>query len=351
MFALSGCVSEESPEAYLEIVSVDKEFSAAGGAGEVVISTSAKDISAVSDKSWLTVDGADATSVRFTVGQSDNEFSRTANITISAGPNLEGRDLSATVSVGGTWKDPIKITVTQPMVTIFEQRTLAFSKDEGSEELLKTEFYDEVGQGLTASPSDEWITYNGETASVSVLENTSGAARSGSISFVNADGKTVQTITVSQLMYSHSYFLGEWKFRYSTSDGGTVIEKDVTLSENEDGTGYIMSGLEYDIELGYDEEAGKLTMVFQYVGMSGAKYVYVCARTSGGTYSWTEGYGLDLIFSMSDDSPELEAVDNGVWTAAEDPVTGFGFYAFADSPPSGSGGYIVRYQFVLGLTR
>lgn len=38
-----------------------------------------------------------------------------------------------------------------------------------------------------------------------------------------------------------------------------------------------MSGLEYDIELGYDEEAGKLTMVFQYVGMSGAKYVYVCA--------------------------------------------------------------------------
>lgn len=184
-----------------------------------------------------------------------------------------------------------------------------------------------------------------------MLENTSGAARSGSISFVNADGKTVQTITVSQLMYSHSYFLGEWKFRYSTSDGGTVIEKDVTLSENEDGTGYIMSGLEYDIELGYDEEAGKLTMVFQYVGMSGAKYVYVCARTSGGTYSWTEGYGLDLIFSMSDDSPELEAVDNGVWTAAEDPVTGFGFYAFADSPPSGSGGYIVRYQFVLGLTR
>lgn len=416
VFALSGCVSEESPEAYLEIVSVDKEFSAAGGAGEVVISTSAKDISAVSDKSWLTVDGADATSVRFTVGQSDNEFSRTANITISAdgasqvvnvvqmgailsvddepleigagggeitiecysniaeikveidrdwlsytvenstivlsaGPNLEGRDLSATVSVGGTWKDPIKITVTQPMVTIFEQRTLAFSKDEGSEELLKTEFYDEVGQGLTASPSDEWITYNGETASVSVLENTSGAARSGSISFVNADGKTVQTITVSQLMYSHSYFLGEWKFRYSTSDGGTVIEKDVTLSENEDGTGYIMSGLEYDIELGYDEEAGKLTMVFQYVGMSGAKYVYVCARTSGGTYSWTEGYGLDLIFNMSDDSPELEAVDNGVWTAAEDPVTGFGFYAFADSPPSGSGGYIVRYQFVLGLTR
>ena len=142
-----------------------------------------------------------------------------------------------------------------------------------------------------------------------------------------------------------------WKFRYSTSDGGTVIEKDVTLSENEDGTGYIMSGLEYDIELGYDEEAGKLTMVFQYVGMSGAKYVCVCARTSGGTYSWTEGYGLDLIFSMSDDSPELEAVDNGVWTAAEDPVTGFGFYAFADSPPSGSGGYIVRYQFVLGLTR
>ena len=213
VFALSGCVSEESPEAYLEIVSVDKEFSAAGGAGEVVISTSAKDISAVSDKSWLTVDGADATSVRFTVGQSDNEFSRTANITISAdgasqvvnvvqmgailsvddepleigagggeitiecysniagikveidrdwlsytvenstivlsaGPNLEGRDLSATVSVGGTWKDPIKITVTQPMVTIFEQRTLAFSKDEGSEELLKTEFYDEVGQGF-----------------------------------------------------------------------------------------------------------------------------------------------------------------------------------------------------------
>ena len=147
------------------------------------------------------------------------------------------------------------------------------------------------------------------------------------------------------------WVISSWKFRYSTSDGGTVIEKDVTLSENEDGTGYIMSGLEYDIELGYDEEAGKLTMVFQYVGMSGAKYVYVCARTSGGTYSWTEGYGLDLIFNMSDDSPELEAVDNGVWTAAEDPVTGFGFYAFADSPPSGSGGYIVRYQVVLGLTR
>ena len=382
VFVLSGCIGEEAPEAYLDIVAVDKEFPAAGGAGEVVISTSGAEISAVSDRSWLTVDGADAASVRFTVGQSNEEFSRTANITISAdgvsqvvnivqmgailsvgdeplemdagggeiaiecysniaeikveidqdwlsytvenstvvlsaGPNLEGEDLTATVSVGGTWKDPVRITVTQPMV----------------------------------SASDEWITYNMETSTVSVTENTSGAARSGSISFINADGKTVQTITVSQLMYSYSYFLGDWKFRYSTADGGSVIEEDVVLEENADGTGYVMSGLEYDIELGYDEEAGKLTMVFQYVGMSGDRYVFVCARTSGGTYSWTEGYGLDLIFSMSEDAPELEAVDNGAWTAAEDPVTGFGFYAFADNPPAGSGGYIVRYQFVLGMTR
>ena len=416
VFVLSGCIGEEAPEAYLDIVAVDKEFPAAGGAGEVVISTSGAEISAVSDRSWLTVDGADAASVRFTVGQSNEEFSRTANITISAdgvsqvvnivqmgailsvgdeplemdagggeiaiecysniaeikveidqdwlsytvenstvvlsaGPNLEGEDLTATVSVGGTWKDPVRITVTQPMVTIFEQRTLAFSRDEDAVELQKTEFYDEMEQGLTVSASDEWITYNMETSTVSVTENTSGAARSGSISFINADGKTVQTITVSQLMYCYSYFLGDWKFRYSTADGGSVIEEDVVLEENADGTGYVMSGLEYDIELGYDEEAGKLTMVFQYVGMSGDRYVFVCARTSGGTYSWTEGYGLDLIFSMSEDAPELEAVDNGAWTAAEDPVTGFGFYAFADNPPAGSGGYIVRYQFVLGMTR
>ena len=374
VFVLSGCIGEEAPEAYLDIVAVDKEFPAAGGAGEVVISTSGAEISAVSDRSWLTVDGADAASVRFTVGQSNEEFSRTANITISAdgvsqvvnivqmgailsvgdeplemdagggeiaiecysniaeikveidqdwlsytvenstvvlsaGPNLEGEDLTATVSVGGTWKDPVRITVTQPMVTIFEQRTLAFSRDEDAVELRKTEFYDEMEQGLTVSASDEWITYNMETSTVSV------------------------------------------KFRYSTADGGSVIEEDVVLEENADGTGYVMSGLEYDIELGYDEEAGKLTMVFQYVGMSGDRYVFVCARTSGGTYSWTEGYGLDLIFSMSEDAPELEAVDNGAWTAAEDPVTGFGFYAFADNPPAGSGGYIVRYQFVLGMTR
>lgn len=189
---------------------------------------------------------------------------------------------------------------------------------------------------------------NGEPA-IGAAVMLEGADNVGVITDV--DGKFSLTAPQGGNLSFRIWVISSWKFRYSTSDGGTVIEKDVTLSENEDGTGYIMSGLEYDIELGYDEEAGKLTMVFQYVGMSGAKYVYVCARTSGGTYSWTEGYGLDLIFNMSDDSPELEAVDNGVWTAAEDPVTGFGFYAFADSPPSGSGGYIVRYQFVLGLTR
>ena len=84
-FALAGCNKEEMESAYLEVVRSDVDFSAAGGTGEMQISTNAASVSAVSDRTWLEVTSSSTESVRFSVASSQEEFSRVANVTITAG--------------------------------------------------------------------------------------------------------------------------------------------------------------------------------------------------------------------------------------------------------------------------
>ena len=92
-----SCVEEESPETYLQIVQSDIDFDAAGGSGEILISTNAASVGATSDKSWVTVEGTSSESVRFSVASSDREFSRVADITITA----DGVSQTVTISQMG----------------------------------------------------------------------------------------------------------------------------------------------------------------------------------------------------------------------------------------------------------
>ena len=83
--ALAGCSKEEAEETYLRIERSDVEFSAAGGTGEILISTNAASVSAVSGKDWLTITSENTESVLFSVAESGDEFSRVASVTITAG--------------------------------------------------------------------------------------------------------------------------------------------------------------------------------------------------------------------------------------------------------------------------
>ena len=289
-----SCVEEESPETYLQIVQSDIDFDAAGGSGEILISTNAASVEASSDKSWVTVDGTSSESVRFTVSSSDREFSRVANLTItadgvsqevtisqmglifditsdelsdgleiaaaggsvsftysttgeepvitipetdnwlsctvadgtvtlSAEVNLSGADRSTEVSVAAGWKT-MSLSVSQARVPLLEQTEFEFSRDAGSQTVSTTEYVSaDIEWSVLAN--DEWITVEKtpEGISFSFGENTTGELRTGTISMLDADNNVMETVTVSQRIYSYRFFLGTWAL--------SVVEYDLNTGE------------------------------------------------------------------------------------------------------------------------
>ena len=419
-----SCVEEESPETYLQIVQSDIDFDAAGGSGEILISTNAASVEASSDKSWVTVDGTSSESVRFTVSSSDREFSRVANLTItadgvsqevtisqmglifditsdelsdgleiaaaggsvsftysttgqepvitipetdnwlsctvadgtvtlSAEVNLSGADRSTEVSVAAGWKT-MSLSVSQARVPLLEQTEFEFSRDAVSQTVSTTEYVSaDIEWSVLAN--DEWITAEKtpEGISFSFGENTTGALRTGTISMLDADNNVIETVTVSQRIYSYRFFLGTWALSVVEYDLNTGEEVEgtyrVTLASDDAGTGYIMTGLPVynnytaEIALGYDE-SGEIP-VLSWLGQictgltlsAGSTTVYVgclaCTVETSFYYGATM-FGLNLIYNMNEAEQGFIIEDNGAMpsmTKEGQPASGFVFGAYTSS--------------------
>lgn len=178
-----SCVEEESPETYLQIVQSDIDFDAAGGSGEILISTNAASVGASSDKSWVTVDGTSSESVRFTVSSSDREFSRVANLTITA----DGVSQEVTISQMGLIFDITSDELSDGLEIAAAGGSVSFT-------------YSTTGQKpvITIPETDNWLscTVADETVTLSAEVNLSGADRSTEVS-VTAGWKTM-SLSVSQ---------------------------------------------------------------------------------------------------------------------------------------------------------
>ena len=178
-----SCVEEESPETYLQIVQSDIDFDAAGGSGEILISTNAASVGASSDKSWVTVDGMSSESVRFTVSSSDREFSRVANLTITA----DGVSQEVTISQMGLIFDITSDELSDGLEIAAAGGSVSFTYSTTGEEPV-----------ITIPETDNWLscTVADGTVTLSAEVNLSGADRSTEVS-VAAGWKTM-SLSVSQ---------------------------------------------------------------------------------------------------------------------------------------------------------
>ena len=377
--ALAGCSKEEAEETYLRIERSDVDFSAAGGTGEILISTNAASVSAVSGKDWLTITSENTESVLFSVAESGDEISRVESVTIKAGRvyqevnvsqmaevdseniiltagrnnSKEERTVSVTIAAG--WKT-LELTVSQDRIYYFLQESFSFSKDAVTGyEIEPTESLS--GIGWTVSSDSDWITAektSGGNLSFTLASNESGATRSGKINVTDESGSALTSIEIRQGVWNYDYFLGQWTL-YSNDELGPVR---AVFQENVPGESYTM--LIEDSMLGafplyvtYDSSTASLNLKAQYVslleGLIPGYYFWWCA-TYGEYVTWAEEAGMDMVYNMDDKNPELVCESDGEY--GED-ITGFSLYVFSSQQASSSNvvGYWSLFTSMTKLTR
>ncbi len=166
--------------------------------------------------------------------------------------------------------------------------------------------------------------------------------------FVSTDA--VSTITLNGT-YSDDYvpydtFLGDWVLSYY--NGSRSVN--VTIEEDSYGSSYTLTGLRYDLTLGYSKKSGRLSLLTQYVGRYSSYYVYFCPwACAAGYLTWSDTVGFDIIYNGDDEDPILTFEDNGAWVSYE--ATGFLFYCFTSSTASSSttAGYLAQYPYLVSL--
>lgn len=106
----------------------------------------------------------------------------------------------------------------------------------------------------------------------------------------------------------------------------------VTISQKIEGASYILSGLPFDVELAYNYDTDCFDVLFQYLGMYGEYYIYLCPWDAiGGYLTWVDGSGLNGFIASSDDEPlTIGFKDNGVFGSGNSLL----FYGFLGVPGS-----------------
>lgn len=119
---------------------------------------------------------------------------------------------------------------------------------------------------------------------------------------------------------------------YLMAFGENVIK--VTISQKVEGASYTLSGLPvFDLELTYNYNTDCFDVLFQYLGIYGNRYIYLCPwDATAGYFTWSVGSGLRGVIVSSEEQPLTIAFeDNGVYGSANSLL----FWKFT-GPPSGS---------------
>lgn len=109
-------------------------------------------------------------------------------------------------------------------------------------------------------------------------------------------------------------YIGNYLMAY----GSKVIA--VTINQKIEGASYTLHGFpSFDIELTYNYRTDCFDVLFQYLGMSGGSYIYLCPWDSAaGYFTWQNGSGLSgEIVSTSEQPLTIAFVDNGVYGSAD----------------------------------
>ena len=395
--ALAGCSKEEAEETYLRIERSDVDFSAAGGTGEILISTNAASVSAVSGKDWLTITSENTESVLFSVAESGDEFSRVASVTITAG----GVSQEVTVSQMGVIFDIGADRISDlSLAPEGETLTIPYSTNSGTPQVTLSD--------------NSWLTAGVDSENIILTAGRNNSKEERSVSVTIAAGWKTLELTVSQ---DRIYYFLQESFSFSKdavtgyeiepteslSGIGWTVSSDsdwitaektsggnlsFTLASNESGatrSGKIKWTLYSNDELGpvravfqenvpgesytmliedsmlgafplyvtYDSSTASLNLKAQYVslleGLIPGYYFWWCA-TYGEYVTWAEEAGMDMVYNMDDKNPELVCESDGEY--GED-ITGFSLYVFSSQQASSSNvvGYWSLFTSMTKLTR
>ena len=146
----------------------------------------------------------------------------------------------------------------------------------------------------------------GYTVDVMYYNSENNILTSGSVTF---KGKLPEDYT------SYADFTGE--FVLSTTQKG-FGPYNVTLTPNETGDGFIMSGLNpnFTLNVGYNKAKGRLTIIGQILGTStGSNYVMFCPwDASSGYLTWMDGVGMEIYKDVNETEETVwRFADNGIW--------------------------------------
>lgn len=110
----------------------------------------------------------------------------------------------------------------------------------------------------------------------------------------------------------YTEFEGTYDLYYGEGQYAGVAR--ISLEPDEDGTGYLMKGLNsnFDIVCGYSKAKGALTIEPQSIGTDGSNEIYLCMLDEDGGYlSWASGVGLLISAVPGTSGSELEVTTNG----------------------------------------
>jgi len=206
----TGCKDDEESVEALEVLTSDIDFDAPGGTGTITLKTSGLPVKAASDKEWLTIDNADASTVAYTVAGYDGPLGRTAQITITSGSLSRSVTVLQKGALAEISGDPVEIdpagleaseiafsvsASTLPTVTVPEDAAWLHATVEEDKIVLTGDFNLGEPRSTTISVSQAWK----PAVEIQVSQKTIALLKAETIETVKADAKEV-TIEVSEYM-------------------------------------------------------------------------------------------------------------------------------------------------------
>ncbi len=341
---LSSCEKDtgvDVPDGKLKVIESNILFEQEGGTGFIKIE-SEENISATTEQEWITI----------------SVSGKTVNVSVGVNKNIGGRNGIITIKAGN---EKVDMSVIQLSSVFYLENVDDYSLKFPFVGLTKEIPY-KSSLPIVLTAQDTWvkaIVSNNGTIDITV-DPSAGIVRSSKVTFAVtfADGSESKKEIIIKQEASYLDILGEWNFEY-TNPSLTGRQTDiVTITEKTTDASVLLEDLpanstktvKGNVLLTYNTSNSNLLVnMGQLVATINPHYIYLCARTSGGSLSYTNTIQMLGEFSNNNGTLTYTFKDNGTWSGQV--VGGWGLYGYTTSPPSGSQVTYIRYMDIVMTKR
>lgn len=321
----AGCEKDSGiniPEARIKVTEANIVFDTYGGEGYIKVEA-AGTITAESDQDWCV----------------PNITNKTIHLTVAPNKTMGGRTAIITIRSAG---ESTTVTALQTNAVLFVKdfdRTISFLS-EGS--TVKSAIASSYPVTLASKP--DWIVYSIQNDTLSITASA-GGPRKGTI-VVTSEGREI-TYAVNQVSYAG--FLGEWEMKYTNPSTSKEETATVLFTEKEKDESFTLGQLAasdgnlFSVTVDFQSPTNTVRIASsQSLGVFENNNLFFCVRSSTGNASIsTNNQIMGKLDFFENSNATLTFKDNKTWD--KNIVTGFGFYAFSETPPSAKA-YVKTYR-------